>query len=173
MSERRIGFQKQKPFCCPPEKAKRMVAAFTTLYGKGPTASGHRSGSHILNVANEIANGFDLVGVVIRKLHTSKLIFDQDEQFQTIKPVGMQIVAEVGFIGYTLDIDAEMFGNKRADLADLNTITAACLLSEAQAIEGHGQPPNQLSAPHPIKERAPQCGAARKFRECCNSGTLG
>ena len=59
--------------------------------------------------------------------------------FETIKPVGAQIVTEVDFIRDALDIDVEMLGNKCADFADLDTFIAACLLSETQ---GHDQPPN-------------------------------
>jgi hypothetical protein len=103
--------------------------------------SGHRSDPHIFHVANEIANGFNLIGIAIQEFYADESIFDQDEQFQTIKPVGVQIVSEVRFIRDALDIDVEMFSNKRPDLPDSDAFIAACLLSEAQAIEVHDQPP--------------------------------
>ena len=41
----------------------------------------------IFNVTDEIANGLNLVGVTVADFHTGKFIFDQYQQFQTIKPV--------------------------------------------------------------------------------------
>jgi hypothetical protein len=95
----------------------------------------------IFNVSNEIANGFNLIGVPIREFDIDKFIFDQDQQFQTIKPVGPQIVTEVRFIGDALDIDVEMFGNKHAEFGDFDSFRGGCSLGEAQAAEDHDQPP--------------------------------
>jgi hypothetical protein len=69
----------------------------------------------------------------------------------------------VRFIRDVLDIDVEMPGNNRADFVDFVAFTGGCSLSEVQATEGHGQPPDSLSAPHSTKHPAPQCGAFRKI----------
>jgi hypothetical protein len=109
--------------------------------GKGPTTPRHRSDPRIVNVADEITNDFNLIGVTIHDFHARKLIFDQYQQFQTIKPVGPQIVTEVRFVRDTPDIDAEMRGNKRADLIDFEAFPSGCSLRKAQATEGHDEPP--------------------------------
>jgi hypothetical protein len=62
----------------------------------------------IFNVANKIANDFNLIGVTIRDCNVSELIFDQYQQFQTIKPVGPEIVMEVRFVRDATDVDVEM-----------------------------------------------------------------
>jgi hypothetical protein len=54
--------------------------------GKGVTMLRCRFEPRILNVANEIA--FNLIGAPVRNFHIDKFILDQDQQFQTIKPVG-------------------------------------------------------------------------------------
>ena len=52
----------------------------------------------ILDVLDEIANNFDLIGIVIRDLDVKEFIFDQYHQLQTIEPVDPEIVTEVRFI---------------------------------------------------------------------------
>ena len=47
------------------------------------------------------------IRVIIHEFQARKLVFNQYQQFQTIKPVGPQIVSKAGFIGDTPDIDAE------------------------------------------------------------------
>jgi hypothetical protein len=49
----------------------------------------------IIKVADEIADHFDLIGIVARNLHAGELIFDQYHQFKAIEPVGSEIVTEV------------------------------------------------------------------------------
>jgi hypothetical protein len=112
-----------------------------TSLGKDPTTPRHRSDPHIFNVADEIANGLNLIGIIVYEFHTDKLIFDQYQQFHTIKPVGPQVVPEVRFIRDLLDIDVEMLGNERADLVVFDAFPGGCSLSEAQATEGHDHPP--------------------------------
>ncbi len=64
-----------------------------------------------LNIADEIADDFDLVDLVIRNFQAGELIFDRDHQFKTIKPVGPEIIKEMRFIRHTFDLDAQMLGN--------------------------------------------------------------
>jgi hypothetical protein len=104
-----------------------------------------RSGPCVLNVADEIANEFNLIGVAVHDFHVNESIFDLHQQFQTIKPVSTEIVTEVRFIRDTSDIDAKMLGNDRADLGDFEAFTSGYRLSEAQDIEGHDEPPDSLS----------------------------
>ena len=68
----------------------------------------------ILDAANEISNNLDLIGV-IRDFNVGELIFDQDQQFQTIKPIGTEIATEVRFVLDTTDVDAKMVGDKRRE----------------------------------------------------------
>jgi len=124
------------------------------------------------NVANEIANDFDLIGVIDRNFNVSELIFDQYQQFQPIKPVGPEIVTEVRFVRDATDVNVEMLGNKRANFAYFQAFPTRYTLSEAQAAEDHDKPPESLSAGDSIKQSVPQCDAARKFQEWCNNATL-
>jgi hypothetical protein len=101
-----------------------------------PTAA-----TRIFNVANEIANDFNPLGV-IRDFNVSELIFDQYQQFQTIKPIGSKIVTEMRFVGDAPDVDVEMFGHKRANVAHFQAFLTRYSLSVAQATENHGNPPN-------------------------------
>jgi hypothetical protein len=41
-------------------------------------------------MADEIADDFDPLGIVIRNLHAIEFIFDQYRQLKTIEPVGAQ-----------------------------------------------------------------------------------
>jgi len=50
------------------------------------------------NEADEIADGNYLVGDVVPDLRAGELIFDYYHQFETIKPVGPEIVDEACFI---------------------------------------------------------------------------
>jgi hypothetical protein len=101
----------------------------------------HRSDPRIVKVADEIADAFNLIGFTVHKFDAGKLIFDQYQQFQTIKPVGPQIVNEVRFVSDKPDIDAEMRSNQRADLVNFDAFAGGCSLSSAQASEGHDAPP--------------------------------
>jgi hypothetical protein len=92
-----------------------------------------------MNVADEIADHFDLIGIVIRNLYAGELIFNQDHQFKAIEPVGAEIIAEVGVIRDIFDIDIQLFGNKSAHFIDVKASRAIrCLLGYVQAAEGHG-----------------------------------
>jgi hypothetical protein len=69
-----------------------------------------------------------LVDVVICHFHAVELIFDQDHQFKTVKPVGSKIVREARFISYTSDIDAQMDRNGvRTSLATKTSPVAAVI----------------------------------------------
>jgi hypothetical protein len=50
------------------------------------------------DVADEIADDFDLIGIVVRNLHADKCIFDQYHQFEAIEAVDAELVTEVRFI---------------------------------------------------------------------------
>jgi hypothetical protein len=47
------------------------------------------------DVADEITDYFDLIGIVIRNFHAGELILDQYHQVEAIKPIGAEIVTEV------------------------------------------------------------------------------
>jgi hypothetical protein len=90
----------------------------------------------IFDAANEIANNLDLIGV-IRDFNVGELIFNQEQQFQTIKPNDSEIATEVRFVLDATDVDAEMFGDKRANV---QAFPRRYLWSAAQA--PHGDLPN-------------------------------
>jgi len=71
------------------------------------------------NAPNEVSDDFDVIGVLVAYLKVSELIFDQYQQFQTIKPVDSEIVSEVRFVRNARDVDAKMLGNQRTDFAPL------------------------------------------------------
>jgi hypothetical protein len=62
-------------------------------------------------VLDEIANNFDLIGIVIRDLDVKEFIFDQYHQLQTIEPVDPEIVTEVGFIYNPFGINTQILAN--------------------------------------------------------------
>jgi len=50
------------------------------------------------DVADEIANNLDPIGIVVRNLHACERIFDQYHQFEAIVMVHAEFVSEVRFI---------------------------------------------------------------------------
>jgi len=50
------------------------------------------------DVADEIANDFNLIAIVIRKLYACECIFDQYHQFEAIITVHAEFVTEMRFI---------------------------------------------------------------------------
>jgi hypothetical protein len=90
----------------------------------------------IFDAANEIANNLDLVGV-IWDFNVGELIFNEDQQFQEIKPIGPEIATEVRFVLDATDVDAEMFGDKRANVANVQAFPRRSLSSVAVVLAGH------------------------------------
>src|SRR5262245_53769623 len=70
------------------------------------------------DAAHEIADDLDLIGIG-RDLDVGELILDQDQQFQAVEPVGPEIVTQVRLVGDAADLDVQMFGDQRANVADL------------------------------------------------------
>jgi hypothetical protein len=111
-----------------------------------PKLEGHRrqdapARPRTFDVAHEIADDFDLMGVVGRDFNVSELILDQEQQFQTIEPVGPEIVTEVRFVRDASDVNVEVLGNERANFADRQALLTRCWLRDAQAAEDHDKPP--------------------------------
>ena len=71
---------------------------------------------YVFDVANEIANRYYLVDVVIPDFHSGELIFNHYHQFQAIEPVSSEIISEVSFIRDTFQVDVQMLGNESAYL---------------------------------------------------------
>jgi hypothetical protein len=65
----------------------------------------------ILDVSDEIADNFDLIGIVIRDLDAREFIFDQYHQLQTIEPADAEIVTEVRFIYNPFGINTQILAN--------------------------------------------------------------
>jgi hypothetical protein len=91
------------------------------------------------DVADEIANEFELIGIVIRDFHTNEMIFDKYHQLDAVEPVGPEIVSKVRFIRDPLDIDIQVVGNESAD-RDFKAFFNCHSLLSGQAIEGHDEP---------------------------------
>jgi hypothetical protein len=98
-----------------------------------------------LNEADEIADDFDLIDVVIRDLQAGEFIFDHDYQFKTIEPVGPEVIDEICLVRHTFDFDAQMLGNESAN------VTAAKIFFHSRGplhrrkFDGHDEFPNSLT----------------------------
>ncbi len=88
---------------------------------------------------NEIADDFDLIGV-IRHFNVGELILDQDQQFQTVKPIGAKIITQVRIVRNTPDVDIEMPGDQRANVAHFYAVPRRYISDVAQIT--HQIPPN-------------------------------
>src|SRR3954452_17704734 len=71
--------------------------------------------SNYLNLANEIADEFYLVG--FREFHVAELVFDHDNQFKNIDLIVPEIVREVRVGRDRFDVSCRMLGDERSDLA--------------------------------------------------------
>jgi hypothetical protein len=81
------------------------------------------------DVADEIANDLDLIGIVFCNLHAGEFIFHQYHQLEAIEPVGAEVVAEVRFIRNTSDIDTEILGDEGAHSVGLTILLCRYSLS--------------------------------------------
>ena len=77
----------------------------------------------IFNVTNEVADDFNLISVVT-DFNVSELIFDQYQQFQTIKPTGPEVVTEVCFVRDAIYVDIEKLGHKCANFANFRALVS-------------------------------------------------
>jgi hypothetical protein len=76
------------------DEARRIAANIAKL----PIYAGLVSILHIsFDVADEIADDFDLIGIVVRNLHASECIFDQYHQLEVIVTIHPEF-SEVRFI---------------------------------------------------------------------------
>jgi hypothetical protein len=102
---------KPKPIhsrCWKPEKPSCMLDRRCS--SRSP-ADYRRSPFIILDVSHEIADNFDLIGIVIRDLDAGEFIFDQYHQLQTIEPTDAEIVTEVRFIYNQFGINTQILAN--------------------------------------------------------------
>jgi hypothetical protein len=101
--------------------------------------------AYAFDVADQIADDIYPVDIVIRDFHIDELILDHDHQFQTVEPIGPQIISEVCFIRYTFDVDAQMVGNESADIFGGKAFFhGRCSSTRCQATDGHDKPPVSL-----------------------------
>ena len=68
------------------------------------------------DAANEIADDLNLIGVVIHDFDVGEQIFDQRQQFETIKPVGPKVMAQVRIVRNATEVDTKLLGDKRTNL---------------------------------------------------------
>jgi hypothetical protein len=98
--------------------------------------------SNLFNLADEIADEFYLIGF-LRDFHVDELIFDHDNQFKNIELVVPEIVREVRVSRDRFDIDSQMLGDKRADLArDEAFYLSRC--SSSQCPASHDSVPHSM-----------------------------
>jgi hypothetical protein len=88
------------------------------------------------DVADEIADDLELIGIVIRNLHADEFIFDQYHQLEVIEPVGAEIVTEVPSSVTRLISNTQILGNQTAHFIGITVLLCGCSLSRAQATEG-------------------------------------
>ena len=69
------------------------------------------------NVADEITDGFDLVG--LRNLDADEFIFNQYHQLEAIEPIDPEIVAQARFICNSSDINTQILGNDSTHLVSI------------------------------------------------------
>jgi hypothetical protein len=97
------------------------------------------------NEADKVADSQHLVSDVVRDLDAGELIFDRYHQFQTIEPVGPEIIGEVCFIRNTVSGYPQTIGNQVADLGGNAPARRYCSLR--QGMDGHGKSPDSSDAP--------------------------
>jgi hypothetical protein len=122
------------------------------------------------NEADKVADSQHLVSDVVRDLDAGELIFDRYHQFETIEPVGPEIIGEVCFIRNTVSGYPQTIGNQVADLGGNAPARRYCSLW--QGMDGHGKSPDSSDAPHRIKQSVRQCGISENFPRCCFSPTV-
>jgi hypothetical protein len=101
------------------------------------------------NETDKVADGQHLVRDVVRDLDAGELIFDRYHQFETIEPVGPEIIGEVCIIRNTVSGYPQTIGNQVADLG--GNAPARRYRSLRQGMDGHGKSPDSSDAPHRIK----------------------
>ena len=60
--------------------------------------------ARVLNMADEIADDIDMF--VVGEFYASEFILDRDHQFESVEPIGPEIVSEVRFIRDKFEIHA-------------------------------------------------------------------
>ena len=87
------------------------------------------------DVADEIANNFNQIGIVVGNLHACECIFDQYHQLEAIITVYAEFT-EVRLIGNSFDINAEILSNQTAHFVRIKSLLWCSSLSYAPAAEG-------------------------------------
>ena len=93
---------------------------------------------------------------MIRDFHACDFL-DQYYQFNTIKPVGAQIVAKINIISDTPDINVKMFGDKSAHFINIDAppICSPCSLTLADTANCHDEPPIWHKLWHGLPQASP------------------
>jgi hypothetical protein len=117
--------------------------------------------ARVLNMADEIADDIDMLDIVVGDFYASEFILDRDHQFESVEPIGPEIVSEVRFIRDKFEIHAKMLGNESADIVGGKDFSQSRYwLTRSQATDGHDKAPRFVQLfPYPIRQSAPECGA--------------
>jgi hypothetical protein len=88
------------------------------------------------DVAEEIADEFDLIGIVVRNLHAYECIFDQYHQLEAIVTIHPEFT-EVRFIRKLFRLNTYILGDESANFVGIKRLLWCGSLSYAQTTEGH------------------------------------
>jgi hypothetical protein len=68
------------------------------------------------DVADEIAHNVDPIDFGIGDARVGELSFDDDQQLETVEPIGTQI-RKANVVGDAFDVDSQMLGNEGTNIA--------------------------------------------------------
>jgi hypothetical protein len=88
------------------------------------------------DVPDEIANKFDLIGIIVPNLHACECIFDQYHQLEAVVTIHPEFT-EVRFILNLLGLNTQILGYESANFVGIKRFLWHAQLSHAQATEGH------------------------------------
>src|SRR5262245_53511513 len=106
-------------------------------------------------MADEIADRTDLIGFIVGDYHAESIL-DRDHQFESVEPVGPEIIGEVRVVADVLDRDVQMLGDESADFPGGSAVVHnRSLVLPRRASHGHDEPPISSSPlPHSTRQSA-------------------
>ena len=72
----------------------------------------------LLDVVPRLADGGDLLGVLVGDLHPV-LLLEGHDQLDQVQGVGLQVIGEGRFRGHLLDVDAKLLRDDAAELVEI------------------------------------------------------
>src|SRR6478736_10500528 len=88
-----------------------------------------------------------LLDIVVRDFHASELVFNRYHQLNTVEKVGPNIVRKVRLTCDRLNVNAELFSDKNANVIDGKTLLQRRRpLKRCQATDCHDDAPDSVRA---------------------------